>query len=306
MEASFWVPPPLAVAGRLANDRAFSGETIACEGCNSQKTPLEHHCMKCDCCAVWMDHHCQFCGVCIGFRNMRCFIVWLSYGTALLRVLGLLTLHRLYQLGLPRSLWWGLWCPWFQYLYWTNFQLTVTLQFLLMQVAAGFHSQVMMRKFVALLDDGLVLEEKMRSCMARLPPPGPGGAECEEFVALRDSADEIRLAANALRSGVKGVAFAKQDLVWGPFLGEKPSENLPIIFGAKPSWRWCLPLVPGGTGDPHRPSCHSARGCKAWGRLAAGMERGQLLLAQSEVLAWDNQQRLMTLLKGAEATFSIA
>mmetsp|Transcript_85704 Transcript_85704/g.223680 ORF Transcript_85704/g.223680 Transcript_85704/m.223680 type:complete len:83 (-) Transcript_85704:16-264(-) len=36
---------------------------------------------------MWMDHHCHFTGECIGFRNFRCFLVWLFYTLMLLLAL---------------------------------------------------------------------------------------------------------------------------------------------------------------------------------------------------------------------------
>jgi len=170
-----------------------------------------------------------------------------------------LTLHKLYQDGLPQSCRWCVWVPWFQFLVWLYANINSTLQFCVMQIAAGFHSNVMMQKFRGLLSDGMTLNGEIQACLAALPMAAPSSEGLPHREAwLRVAGTDLAVAIQKLQTGIK---HGRGELLWGPFLGEHFWQNLPIIFGSELSWRWLLPLVPGGTTTHVK---WSAKGCEAW------------------------------------------
>jgi len=293
------LPPPLATAlevGRLGSKQYLNADVITCSKCDSRKSPLEHHCSTCNWCVMWMDHHCNFCGICIGFRNMRCFIVWLSYGIALAWILNILTLHKLYQDGLPQSWRWCLWVPWCHFLVLLFLKLNYTLQFCVVQIAAGFHSNVMIHKFRGVLRDGMTLNEKMQACVAALPMAAPGSEERSLHEArLRVADTELAVAVQRLRTGIK---HGREELPWGPFLGDGFWPNLAIIFGSQLSWRWLLPFVPGGTTTHFR---WSPKGCEAWTELGAARERCLEALKEDKAASGAMQFQVAAFLNGHNA-----
>ena len=50
-----------------------------CKQCLCVKPPRTHHCRKCGRCVLKMDHHCKWVSNCIGQRNLKLFIVFLTY-----------------------------------------------------------------------------------------------------------------------------------------------------------------------------------------------------------------------------------
>ena len=54
-----------------------NGEKSFCEICNIPRPLRAHHCSTCKRCVLLMDHHCDFIGNCVGFRNYKCFLVFL-------------------------------------------------------------------------------------------------------------------------------------------------------------------------------------------------------------------------------------
>mmetsp|Transcript_94960 Transcript_94960/g.188091 ORF Transcript_94960/g.188091 Transcript_94960/m.188091 type:complete len:437 (-) Transcript_94960:443-1753(-) len=267
------LPPALAAAlevGRLGSKQQFNAEVITCSKCDRPKSPFSHHCNKCNRCVAWMDQHCALLGTCIGFRNMRCYIVWLSYGTPLTWTLIVLTLHKLYQDGLPQSWRWCVWGPWFWLLGNLHVRFNLYLRYLLMQIGSGYHSHVMVQKFRDLHRDGVILHEEIQARIAALPMAAPGseGRPLHE-ARLLEAGSELSQAVQNLRTGISN---GHNYLLWGPFMGDRLWANLPMVFGSEYSWRWLLPLVPGGTGDPFQPASWNPKGCSAWTQLGAAME----------------------------------
>jgi len=295
-------PPALAAAlevGRFGRSQQFNAEVMACSKCDRQKSPLAHHCSTCNRCVSWMDHHCYYMGTCVGFRNMRCFFVWLNYGVGLAWILNILTLHKVYQDGLPQSWRWCLWGPWFWFLGWMYLKINLTLQFLTMQLASGYHSQVMMKKFRAVHHDGIALNDETQARTAALPmaPPGGDGRPPHE-ARLVAAAAELAEAVQKLQTGVQQ---GHHELLWGPFLGKRLGENLPIVFGSQRSWRWLLPLVPGGTGNPCQPASWCVEGCNAWARLGTAMEGAQEALKEDKAASGAMQLQIEAFLNGHNA-----
>jgi hypothetical protein len=52
----------------------------ACKKCDTiLKTPLVHHCKKCDKCVFLMDHHCMFTNQCVGYGTIKHFYLFVFY-----------------------------------------------------------------------------------------------------------------------------------------------------------------------------------------------------------------------------------
>jgi len=245
-------------------DRRFGVAGAPCGTCRAWKPVLAHHCKVCDRCSTWMDHHCNLLGQCVGFRNMRCFILWLLYGLAVMGLLVLLTAHRLWHDGRPRDIWSAaLWAGWIVYLFMVLSIIAQAWRATSLQIAAGWPSKVLMIKFKGLLDDATEIETEALELKESVPPSLAEGVE-------------LREAQVALRAAAKNVQFQHQmlrGLTWGPF-ATKPKLAFEALFGGPVSWRWLVPLVPGGTGDPFKPVAHRERSCEAWIELAKALARG--------------------------------
>jgi len=51
-----------------------------CKKCDTiLKTPLVHHCKKCDKCVFLMDHHCMWTNQCVGYGTMKHFYLFVFY-----------------------------------------------------------------------------------------------------------------------------------------------------------------------------------------------------------------------------------
>lgn len=259
-----------------APENKFGATDGFCDKCESWKPILTFHCKSCNQCSIWMDHHCYLTGQCIGFRNLRCFVVWLSYGEFAMIQIGLLTVHRLWLDGRPRDAWtWALWIGWFFY-----FQLVVQiiggqLRNSIMRATAGWPSKILMLKFKGLLKDATALESEAQKLKEFVPQSLPEGVE-------------LREAHSDLRTAISMVQFRNpyfQGLLWGLFIGKDPRVTVATsVFGEPISWRWCVPLLPGGAGNPFRPTMHSTRSCDAWIGIASAMKRGLAAIAAATPL----------------------
>jgi len=58
------------------------GNKNFCGKCSSYRPPRAHHCSMCNRCVMRMDHHCPWVNNCVGHNNLKMFILWLWYGTA--------------------------------------------------------------------------------------------------------------------------------------------------------------------------------------------------------------------------------
>lgn len=227
-DVGFWAAKP------------FGPRAQWCEVCRHWKPALANHCSICNRCSLWMDHHCNFIGTCIGFRNMRCMLVWLFYTQVLLAYLALLSFRRLF-VGPALSLW----------------------------VAIHIQAFIVLWLFTLWLSGGTFWD-----MMEQVSWGWPSGIQLRKFWGAAQRADRIR---NMISMKETQYLQPRKELheallvVWqrGHVLGPFSTEwgGLLPVFGEPPSWRWLLPLRPGGKGDPLRPQQLDPVTCQGWATL---------------------------------------
>eukprot|EP00931_Biecheleriopsis_adriatica_P025485 TRINITY_DN15629_c0_g1_i1.p1 TRINITY_DN15629_c0_g1~~TRINITY_DN15629_c0_g1_i1.p1 ORF type:complete len:368 (-),score=53.00 TRINITY_DN15629_c0_g1_i1:15-1046(-) len=247
--------PRLAEAltiGRFCQEAPFGPTDAWCDICRSWKPPLAHHCSQCNRCSMWMDHHCNCVAHCVGFRNIRCHIVWLGYCCLLHAFVAVSMLFRICGAtlaifedawALPRLL--AVSCLLTRVFLkaWKAFNSYLN------QVATGWPSYVLLKKFKAAM------------------------SLAEEIDARADSNAEPSVHVLQLRRAVARLTL-RPGRYLGPFAPVSGVlEGLEQVFGERPSWRWALPLRPGGTGDPLQPKFYNAEVCAAWAELATCLSR---------------------------------
>lgn len=248
------LPPDFASAltiGRFHKERQFGPSDGWCGKCNYWKPPLAHHCSQCGKCSMWMDHHCNCSAQCVGFRNLRCFIVWLSYACGLHVVIFLTLLARMWSatsLGnawaLVRMLLFG-------------FSICISLgrswralKSTYQQVSSGWPSYVLLVKFEAVI---MVVEGIIQRAEAK---QANTGAEPPEIVKeLRRACTQLILESCKCQ-GLFGTSNAGL------------LASLTNVFGERRSWKWLLPFRSGGAGDPLQPRFYDSRACASWSQLA--------------------------------------
>lgn len=259
-----WEPAPLVEmaleVGRHSPFRPFKGTEEWCFECNHWKAPLVHHCSVCNRCSLWMDHHCMMLGQCIGFRNMRCFILWLASGQLLMLFGILLTVQRLI---LASSFdWWllGRLVIFDGILVYALRVANSHFRFVLLKVGLGWPSGVLHAKFTDI------------------------ASYAHQIV--HQYGDMPSASMQALQAAVQRIIFPSGGLR-GLFYAEGRLGGLAVAFGEPPSWRWLLPLRPGGQGDPLKPTVFNEESCQAWADL------DEALVAHHELMA--QVQRLMAM-----------
>jgi len=259
-----WQPPPALEAalevGRYAKHKTFRGAEEWCFDCNRWKPPLAHHCSVCNRCSLWMDHHCNLLGQCVGFRNLRCFICFLATAQLLIAFLLVLSLLRV--------------------LLSASFDLWVFGRVVLFDAALAYALKVSNSHF--------------RFVLLKLSLGWPSGVLHTKFTGVAEYAQEIiHVYGGMPSSSMQELQAAYQQVLRpsgglrGLFEAKGLLGNLAVAFGEPPSWRWLLPLRPGGPGDPVRPKAFCEETCQAWAAL------GDALTAHHEVMA--QVQRLMAL-----------
>lgn len=269
-------------AGRFCKPRSFDESDGWCNTCEACKPALVHHCSVCDQCGVWMDHHCMYCLTCIGFRNYRCFLLWLTYGACIGMMAGVCTARNLF-LEPPTDKHAALrWVLWLAYM---CSSLGSTLDYVnhcFMHIGLGWPSQVMATKFTELTKSITAVLERLEAIEFAL---GAQPLSAPEFATARETLTKLREARNAATWMDRKT---KKSGPWG-FLKYQDSSGrsstthagrLTLFFGEPPSWRWLLPFQVGGIGDPLCPSIYDAGMCEKWGMVAEAMERAQALLEQ--------------------------
>lgn len=231
--------------GMLAPERQWGPTVTWCAPCARWKPPFGHHCKLCGTCSLWMDHHCNFCGQCIGFKNMRCFLLMLFYT------------QMLCFLHVPLALWritcfpmtWNDWGYFAAFCFaWVMLIKIVRTVFskLLASISAGWPSAVMRTKYEGLFCYASMLLKKYLQ-----REDADYSDFTESLVTARDKVIHSK-GGNSLRG-----IFQAGDFV----------SNVELAFGAPVSWRWLLPFIPGGTGNPYSPAlCHDDA-CEAWQNL---------------------------------------
>lgn len=202
-------------------------------------------------------------------------------------LLGALTLWRLVEIGWPVDSWaWAKWIAWFVYLYKVSFMLLTHLLQAYWRIFTGWPSQVMMYKFRELFQHAEGIKEDLGALFAALPE----GNKTVDGVAIQAAIDE-------LHEGLKHVQIKEGSNLpcKGPFGSENPIITISIVFGSLPSWRWLLPLVAGGSGDPMQPTGCSIPVCEAWSNLAAAMRHGSKVIAEHHHAAklWSQRVQAM-------------
>lgn len=279
----------MLAAGRFCRTRAFDATEGSCTKCSNWKPVLTYHCSTCGSCGLWMDHHLTLAAQCVGFRNTRCFIVWAVYCAALAVVCLLLSLHRLALAGLPDggALEWvllGAWACDVLGMLWLGKQLG---ERTVCRIMAGWPSSVLLSQFSSLVRSAKLVLRDLQDAEKRLEKTSPSDSETVMIAAV----------SKKLRSALDGLVRADgsrvQGTLKGPFTCKDTQEALQLAFGEPLSWRWLVPGVPGGTGDPIRPEKCNLEACAAWAALGSALEQANPTLARAKWLTdqWSRRVR---------------
>lgn len=289
-------PPELAEmlnAGRFCKDGPLDANEGACDKCGAWKPILAHHCSTCGTCSLWMDHHCNFAAQCIGFRNTRCLLLWGFYGEVLVIVAVILSLHRLVMFGLPDgALEWAAGAAWACDVYCSWNVCRTFASKMLARIGPGWPSRLLMAKFYSIDRSAKSLMSDLAEAQKTLEKTSPGDTETVVIDAM----------SKKLTSAVAGVTRGKRmfkNSISGPFLCDDLQGALTLAFGEPPCWRWAVPLLAGGAGDPIRPEKFDREACKAWATLASALDQAHPSLARAQWLAGEWSRRVQSILGGA-------
>jgi len=254
-------------AGQRCKKSPFDAKGTACGECGMpprSSSVFFTHCKDCNQCSFMMDSHMPLVAQCVGYRNLRCFLVWLGYGQAILLCLVGLSARRLLDTGLPSVGDFGAvvrhggWCAylWMCFVLFNN-----SAQRSIVRTAAGWPSKVMWAKFNSL------------HCEAKALAAQLDREDCPDA--------DRREASRLLREAAAACYLSSLRVIAGPFVSAKPKLAIEAVMGGPFSWRWLLPLVPSGESRliGQCPEQHSVAVCQAWERL------GQLVVKAEGVLA---------------------
>mmetsp|Transcript_36218 Transcript_36218/g.101982 ORF Transcript_36218/g.101982 Transcript_36218/m.101982 type:complete len:246 (+) Transcript_36218:3-740(+) len=238
-----------------------------------------------------MDHHCNFAWSCIGFSNMRCFLVWLSYGHLLMALLLAATARRFAEIGWPADKQgWAICAAWCLFVLRLCFLFHFYLSTTFIRILMGWPSRVMLEKFRSLNQAGKELSSDL-AAMAE---------KCREE--SRPDAPDFKGAIDALRRANSEIEYRSgqfRGMLRSPFKSADSMNNFIAVFGSYPGWRWLLPMVPGGSGDPIQPPAVHAPACDAWLKLVAALDEGTTIVAEQQRAAEQWSQRVQALVQGA-------
>jgi len=225
---------------------------------------------------------------CVGFRNLRCFLLMLFYTQVLCFLLVPLAARRALLAEPALDRWatarlMALCAGWLGLMRFVRyFSRTI-----IGKTSAGWPSHVLLVKFQGIYDLAVrVGNEQLERQQA--------GAAAPQLEALQQLLRRLR----RRTGGIRGFLRA------GDLLG-----SLALVFGEPPSWRWLLPLLPGGSGDPLQPTVFDVKACEDWAALAqilhgcnATVAADQMVCAHAVGL-WS--KRVQALLAGAERMTSV-
>lgn len=225
--------------------RPLSSEESWCRFCEEEKPALASHCQQCNRCCFWMDHHCNFLGQCVGFRNLRCFIMALTYGSCMCLFLAIMTLKLwsksssiLESMALA---------AWSCYLIWLWRKLWHFLLLALWEVVTGWRSAVMRMKFSQ-------WQELACDLGAEIRPVRPYDRPLQQAFSAVLLLPEMPTHPLGIFLDPDAKRLSR-------------GQQFEAVFGSKPSFAWLLPF-PGGTGDPNEAHGISTKACELWQQLA--------------------------------------
>ncbi|CAK0897392.1 unnamed protein product [Prorocentrum cordatum] len=275
-------------AGKFCESHPFDARDSWCPKCDHWKPVWAHHCSVCNRCSMWMDHHCHFTGECIGFRNFRCFLVWLFY--TLMLLLALVTVAIRALIVCPPA---GNWA-------WARFAAFVAFMLMFLQHAVSYF-MYSVRKVIQLLAasatiapwritgwHSMVTWEKFRAVVIEYTDQAMSRIKSQQRIIshaqLTDPQAflEARAANGALHVYIQELQRCRDRLLnadgtlRGLFSAGDPVSSLSAIFGEPLSWRWILPLRPRMSGDPFTPGSYDEDACAAWEALADCLEDGEV------------------------------
>merc|ERR1711924_318010 len=104
------------------------------------------------------------------------------------------------------------------------------------------------------------------------------------------SADTIAEILEEMREAFQTVTCKRRGLL-GHFTAASQLDSLAQVFGEPLSWRLCIPIIPGGSGDPLAPIHCDEQVCEAWAKLGDLAIRGRALipLRRKAAAAWQHQ-----------------
>jgi len=194
-------------------------------------------------------------GQCVGFRNMRCFIM---FATSIQVLLVFLILNALRRLTVDVSL-----------DFWLVFRLLA---------------------FGGSWSYGLkVAHSHMRFTFLKIRLGWPSGVLLTKFTDIATYAQEIVISHSAMPgTGIQLLQQANLRIIWpeGGLRGLFASNgtllaSLEVVFGEPLSWRWFVPGVAGGRGDPLRPTHYNSDSCEAWASLSLAIEHHHATMAEA-------------------------
>lgn len=203
-------------------------------------------------------------GQCVGFRNMRCFILFSSSIQVLLVFLIINALRRL-TVDVSLDLW---------------------LVLGLLAFAGGWSYGLR------------VAHSHLRFTLLKLRLGWPSGVLLTKFTDIATYAQEIVMSHSAMPgTGMQLLQQANSRIIWpqGGLRGLFATSgtlvaSLEIVFGEPLSWRWFVPGVAGGRGDPLRPTHYNADACEVWADLSLAIESHHATMAEAlKLLALQEQ-----------------
>jgi len=248
--------------GKFRAEGPFGSEDGWCSVCDRWKPVFAHHCQHCGRCSMWMDHHCFYAAQCVGFLNHRCFIVFLLY-SQLVIVLLVICMLQYFASAPSLDLWasmpltaLGLLC------FELEQRLVKQVTSLMFKLRCGWPYRVLMNKFAQVYKHAGSIEERIFGAQQQTnSKPSARSAE-RQMKLLDDFQHSGRRLQRPTRRGLRGLCATEGIL-----------EGLVFLFGSPPSWRWLLPLVPGGTGNSLELAMWNPDVCEAWAAFSRALEK---------------------------------